>query len=192
MAIEGIRIRLREERADDLEFLTSLRNDLDTQAWPKTLPPHYTREMMAKRYDAREFSFEPDEGRFIIEEKETAERVGFIGYMSLKPRFSAGLGVMVAKTYWGTGHALEANDLLLRFMFEELGLRVVRLWTNSLNPRAIALAAKLGFRETVRFRCSIYRNGQIGGSVVMDMTRQEFYAMRDDLEDHLPDPFVGT
>jgi RimJ/RimL family protein N-acetyltransferase len=192
VAIEGTRIRLREERADDLEFLTSLRNDLDTQAWPKTLPPHYTREMMAKRYESREFSFEPDEGRFIIEEKETAERVGFIGYMGLKPRFSAGLGVMVAKTYWGTGHALEANDLLLRFMFEELGLRVVRLWTNSLNPRAIALAAKLGFRETVRFRSSIYRKGQIGGSVVMDMTRQEFYALRDDLEDHLPDPFVGS
>jgi hypothetical protein len=30
----------------------------------------------------------------------------------------------------------------------------------------------------------------MGGSVVMDMTRQEFYANRDDLEDRLPDPFV--
>lgn len=190
MAIEGSRIRLREERVDDLEFLTSLRNDLETQAWPKTLPPHYTREMIAKRYDAREFSFEPDEARFIIEKLDSGERVGFIGYMGLKPRFSASLGVMVSQDYWGTGLAFEANDLLLRFMFEELGLRVVRLWTNSLNPRAIALASKLGFRETVRFRSSIYRQGRVGGSVVMDMTRQEFYANRDDLEDRLPDPFV--
>lgn len=190
MAIEGIQVRLREERADDIDFVTALRNDLDTQAWPKSLPPHYTREMMAKRYEAREFSFEPDEGRFIIEEKETGDRVGFVGYMGLEPRFSAGLGVMVAKHYWGSGHGLEANDLLLRFMFDELGLRVIRIYTHSLNPRAIALAKKLGFQETARFRRSIYRNGQLGGSVVMDITRQEFYARREDLTDNLPDPFV--
>ena len=91
MAIEGAHIRLREERIDDVEFVTFLRNDLDTQAWPKTLPPHYTREMMAKRYEAREFSFDPDEGRFIIEERESGDRVGFVGYSGLKPRFSAGL-----------------------------------------------------------------------------------------------------
>lgn len=190
MAIDGASIRLREERLDDLDFLAALRNDLDTQAWPKSLPPHYTREMMLKRYEAREFSFDPDEGRFIIEEKETGDRVGFVGYMGLEPRFSASLGVMVARRYWGTGYGLEANDLLLRFMFDELGLRVIRLWTHSLNPRAIALAEKLGFREMARFRNSIYRNGRLGGSVVMDITRQEFYESHDDLTDRLPDPFA--
>lgn len=190
MAIEGAYVRLREERADDVDFLAALRNDLDTQAWPKSLPPHYTREMLAKRYEAREFSFDPDEGRFIIEEKETGDRVGFIGYMGLEPRFSASLGVMIAKHFWGTGYAYEANDLLLRFMFEELGLRVIRLWTHSLNHRAIALAGKLGFRMTVEFRRSVYREGQLGGAVVMDMTRQEFYASRPDLTDALPDPFI--
>jgi RimJ/RimL family protein N-acetyltransferase len=190
VAIEGTRVRLREERADDIDFVTALRNDLDTQAWPKSLPPHYTREMMAKRYEAREFSFEPDDGRFIIEEKETGDRVGFVGYMGLVPRFSANLGVMVAKHYWGSGHAREANDLLLQFMFEELGLRVVRLWTHTLNPRAVTLAETLGFRVAIRFRSSVYRDGQLGGSVVMDLTRQEFYELREDLTDRLPDPFV--
>ena len=191
MAIEGAHVRLREERADDVDFLAGLRNDLETQAWPKSLPPHYTREMLAKRYEAREFSFNPDEGRFIIEEKDTGERVGFIGYMGLEPRFSASLGVMIAKDFWGTGYAFEANDLLLRFMFEELGLRVVKLWTHSLNHRAIALAAKLGFQTTVQFRRSVYREGRLGGSVVMDITRQEFYELREDLTDRLPDPFVA-
>jgi RimJ/RimL family protein N-acetyltransferase len=190
VAIEGTTIRLREEKADDVDFLTALRNDLDTQAWPKSLPPHYTREMLAKRYEAREFSFEPEEGRFIIEEKDTGDRVGFVGYMGLQPRFSASLGVMVAKHFWGSGYAFEANDLLLGFMFEELGLRIVRLWTHSLNHRAIALAEKLGFQTTVQFRNSIYRDGQLGGSMVMDITRQEFYATRYDRTDNLPDPFV--
>jgi RimJ/RimL family protein N-acetyltransferase len=190
MAIEGIGVRLREERASDIDFVAALRNDIDTQARPKTLPPHYTREMMTKRYEAREFSFDPDDGRFIIEAKDASEPVGFIGYSSLKRRFSANLGVMVAKQYWGTGHAREANELLLRFMFEELGLRVVRLWTHSMNPRAIALAAKLGFREAARFRRAVYRNGHLGESVVMDMTRQEFYELREDLTDRLPDPYV--
>ena len=190
MAIEGTKVRLREERLDDVDFLAALRNDLDTQAWPKSLPPHYTREMLAKRYEAREFSFNPDEGRFIVEEIETGDRVGFIGYMGLEPRFSASLGVMIAKHFWGSGYSFEANDLLLRFLFEELGLRVVRLWTHSMNHRAIALAEKLGFRTTVQFRRSVYREGRLGGAVVMDMTRQEFYAGLPDLTDTLPDPFI--
>ena len=59
-----------------------------------------------------------------------------------------------------------------------------------MNPRAIALAEKLGFREAARFRRSVYRNGQLGEKVVMDITRQEFYELREELTDRLPDPFV--
>lgn len=37
---------------------------------------------------------------------------------------------------------------------------------------------------------AVYGNGHLGESVVMDMTRQEFYELREDLTDRLPDPFV--
>ena len=65
--------------------------------------------------------------------KETGEAAGSILYSSLVSRWEATMGIMLAKEFWGTGAAFDASEVLLRFMFVELGLRVVRLWTQSGN-----------------------------------------------------------
>lgn len=189
MPIEGSLVRLREERDGDAALLTSLRNDLDTQAWSKTLPPDYTLPMLRKRFEQREFSYDPLEGRFIVEERSTGKAVGFIGYSGLRRRHSVGIGVMLSKSVWGRGFAEEANDLLVRFLFEELGVQVVHLWTHSGNPRAIALAEKVGFTVAARMRNAIYKNGKLLDNVVMDQLREEFYERHPELEDGLGNPF---
>ena len=97
---------------------------------------------------------------------------------------------MLKQDAWGQGFAEEANDLLLRFLFHELGLRVVWLWTHSGNPRAIRLAEKVGFRVAARFRDAIFKDGHLLENVAMDQTRDEFYARHPDLIDRLPDPFT--
>ena len=60
MHLEGDRVILREEQRDDLAFYRGLRNDLETQAWSKTLPPDYTAQMYVKRFESREFSYDPE------------------------------------------------------------------------------------------------------------------------------------
>ena len=45
MPLEGKLVILREERPEDMKFLVVLRNDLETQAWSKFLPPDYTEAM---------------------------------------------------------------------------------------------------------------------------------------------------
>ena len=157
---EGEIVILREEHPEDMALLTALRNDLETQAWSITLPPRYTESMLRKRHEAREFSYDPDEGQFIIEHKEAGEVAGYISYTGLERRFAATTGIMVDKKFWGTGVALNANETLLRFLFVELGLRVVRLWTHSGNPRAIGLAEKAGFKLSLRQRESLFKGGR--------------------------------
>ena len=105
MALEGQLVRLREERPEDMLPLVQLRNDLETQAWSKTLPPDYTERMYQKRFDERSFSFDRSDARFIIEEKQTGELAGTILYSGLESRFAAIVGIMVAKKFWGTGIA---------------------------------------------------------------------------------------
>ena len=39
MPLNGERVRMREVRPTDFPMLVELRNDLDTQAWSRTLPP---------------------------------------------------------------------------------------------------------------------------------------------------------
>jgi ribosomal-protein-alanine N-acetyltransferase len=187
--IEGTLVLLREEREGDAALLASLRNDLDTQAWSKTLPPDYTVPMLRKRFEQREFSYDPREGRFIVEERSTGTAIGYIGYSGLRRRHSVGIGIMFSKRAWGKGYAEEANELLVRFLFEELGVQVVQLWTHSGNPRAIGLAEKVGFTVAARMHNAVYKNGKLLDNVVMDQLREEFYARHPELEDRLGNPF---
>lgn len=186
MPLSGEFTILREERLEDQPSLMALRNNLDTQAWSKTLPPDYTLPMYEKRFAAREFSYNPLEGRFIIEDRTTRAFIGTVSYTGLESRWAATIGVMVERSYWGTPHTRDAQEVLLKFLFEELGLRVVRLWTHSGNVRAIGSAQKLGFVLSGRQREAIFKGGQFFDNVVMDMLREEYYALHPALSDHMP------
>jgi RimJ/RimL family protein N-acetyltransferase len=186
MALGGKLVILREEQPEDMPRLIALRNDLETQAWSKTLPPDYTDNMSLKRFEAREMSFDPMEGRFIIISRENGEFAGSISYTGLHPRWSAKIGVVIIKKFWGTGFALDAQEILLKFLFAELGLRVVRLYTHGGNPRAVGLAQKSGFKVSVRQREAIFKNGELYDNLVMDLLREEYFELHPKLVDNLP------
>ena len=186
MALEGKLVVLREEQPEDMPRLTALRNDLETQAWNKTLPPDYTENMHMKRFQARDFSYDPKEGRFIIISRENGEFAGSISYTELHPRWSATIGIMIVKKFWGTGFAFDANEVLLKFLFIELGLRVVRLYTHSGNARAVRLAEKTGFKIGVRQRQAVFKNGELYDNLMLDLLREEYFARHTQLVDNLP------
>lgn len=114
MPMEGELVLLREERLEDMPNFAALQNDLDTQGWGKTLPPDYTENMYVKRFEGREFSYDPKEGRFVIVSKESGEFAGMISYSGLRPRWSVMVGIIMDKKYWGTGFALDAQAVLRR------------------------------------------------------------------------------
>jgi RimJ/RimL family protein N-acetyltransferase len=186
MALEGTNVVLREQKPEDMQFLADLRNDLETQAWSKTLPPDYTERMFQTQFENREFSYDRDDGRFLIESKENGEKIGYISYTGLDMRWDVIIGIMIAKEFWGSGAAIEALEILMRFLFEEQGVRVVRLWTHTGNPRAIGSAEKLGFKLSYRQRESIFKGGKLYDNVGMDILREEYYALHPELEDNLP------
>ena len=80
---------------------------------------------------------------------------------------------------------MDALEVVLQFPFEELGLRVVRLWTNSGNPRAIGSGETLGFKLSLRQREAVFRKGQLFDNIGMDLLREEYYARHPELSDHL-------
>jgi len=186
MALEGKLVTLREEREKDLPFLVALRNDLDTQAWSKTLPPDFTLPMYQQRFNGREFSFDRHDGRFMIDFRETGETVGYMGFYELRPRHSVVIGIATAKKIWGKELAYDAQEVLLKFLFEEFGLRVVRMYTHTGNPAMIGLAKKSGFRLATLQREAIFKGGQLYDNLTLDLLREEYYARHRELTDNLP------
>jgi RimJ/RimL family protein N-acetyltransferase len=184
--LEGELVVLREEHRDDQKVFAALRNDLDTQAWAKALPPDYTEEMHVKRFEGLEFTFQRTSARFVMEDKASGRVAGFVSYNGEQHRLSASIGIVVAREFWGTGVALDAQETLLRFLFGELGLREVHLWTHSGLPKAIGLAGRSGFVECIRLRESVFKNGRLLDAVVMSLLREDYYARHSELTDRLP------
>jgi len=186
MPLEGELVILREQTREDLPFLRSLQNDMEVQAWSKTLPPDYTDHMYEKRYEAREFSYDPDEARFVVVHKESGEPIGHMIYSDLERRWSAHLGIMIARKFWGTGVAYDAQEVILKFLFCELGVRVVRLFTHSGIPRAVRLAERSGFQVSARLRQANYKYGRLNDALLMDLLREEYFSRHPELTDDLP------
>jgi RimJ/RimL family protein N-acetyltransferase len=186
MPLEGKLTILREERQEDMPLLLDLRNNLETQGFTKSLPTDYTLPMYTKRFKGREFTFDRNDGRFVIVHKDSDELAGTIGYINDEPRHAATIGIAVAKKFWGAGLAYDAQEVLLNFLFHELGLRVVRLWTNSGNPAAVKLAERSGFKIAVRGREAVFRLGAVYDNLMMDLLREEYYQAHPELKDNLP------
>jgi RimJ/RimL family protein N-acetyltransferase len=189
MPLEGDIVRLREIRESDLPMFARLRNDLATQAWSRTLPPDYTLEMIRRRYWDRDFSYRRDHGLFVVENKHDEGVAGMVSYSDVIDRMEAAWGIAIERHLWGTGVAIDAGDTLLRFLFEELGLRVVRLYTQTENERAVAAFAKLGFREATRVPGAVFKAGRHADNLTMDLLREEWFALHPEREDGLIDPF---
>ncbi|MEX2423356.1 MAG: GNAT family protein [Acidimicrobiia bacterium] len=68
---------------------------------------------------------------------------------------------------------------------DELGLRVVRLHTQTENARAVAAFRKLGFREAVSVPEGIFKAGAFADNLEMDLLREEWFELHPDREDGL-------
>jgi RimJ/RimL family protein N-acetyltransferase len=75
---------------------------------------------------------------------------------------------------------------MLKFLFNELGLRVIRLFTHSGNPRAVGLAEKSGFQISARQRQAIFKNSELYDNLVMDLLREEYFSRHPQQVDNLP------
>jgi RimJ/RimL family protein N-acetyltransferase len=146
--------------------------------------------MLRERYTRRPFSLDRTDGQFIIERLADQVAIGHITYTGLRPRHSASLGMGVVESAWGSGAAREAMRLMVTFLFESMGLRVVGLWTNAENARAIGLAEAVGFTVTVRLRESCYKDGRLCDTLYMDQLRDEYFATSESV-DALPTLPVG-
>lgn len=186
MGLEGNLVFLREEREEDLEKQKILRNDLETQGYSKALPPDYTYSMYEKRFQERKFSFDRTDGKFTLISKDTNDYIGHISYSEYEDRFSASIGIIIDKKFWGTGMAYDAQEVLLKFLFLELGCQVVRLWTESGKTYAVGLAKKSGFKISGELRNATYKGGTINNTLIMDLLREEYFALHPDLTDNLP------
>lgn len=173
--LTGEKVKLRQVKEEDFEYFASLKNNMYTQGWNQRLPPNFTASKIKKRFDD---SNDKPNGAVLAIETLDGQLIGNISYHEGLPRHDATFGLVTGKEHWGKGYGHEAQELLLKFLFHERGVQIVRLWTQGGFPWAKKAAEKLGFKEMARFRENTIIDGKIVDCIYMDMTRAEYYNSR--------------
>ena len=104
------------------------------------------------------------------------EPIGNAGFNHLDFRNSHGvLGIMIGeKRLWDKGFGTDAIRILLKFGFDELGLRKIELFLDPGNKRALACYRKCGFVEEGRARKHIFHRGEYIDDLRMGILREEW------------------
>ena len=102
--------------------------------------------------------------------------IGQIGYFDLFTRHrSVEVFILIGeKDYWGKGYGTDAMMSFLNYLFNELGLNRVYLYTQSYNSRAYASYKKCGFVDEGVARQRYFVNGEYHDGFLMSVLRREF------------------
>jgi RimJ/RimL family protein N-acetyltransferase len=175
--LTGRRVRLVPQRLDHVDALTRWNGDREVLHWlHRSEDPPELLARPAIEGLVRHGLADPSEARFMIEaDGETL--VGEIRLIGIHPCGRAELAILIGeKAYWSRGYGGDAIRTLLRFAFEELGLRRVSLIADADNARGIACYERCGFRHEGVLRAHRLRYGKPLDMVAMAVLREEFAA----------------
>jgi ribosomal-protein-alanine N-acetyltransferase len=142
----GDRVIIREHVAADLPDYADWQCDPAVGEYVSFLP-RTREEAEASLRDAIEQQTEPDRVRFFvaIEHKDNGGILGGAG-ITLIDEHTGDIGWFLRKEYWGLGYATEAAALMIRFGFEDIGLRTITAVCRKENSGSRRMMQKCGFR----------------------------------------------
>lgn len=182
--MQGRHLRLRAIERDDLPQLWAWHNDAALQhelGSRQRIQGLSDEEAWLAQEESKVL---PLEGRtFLIGgllEDDRAEPLGCIWYGSYDPGDRHALvGLFLADPrHRGRGLGQEALELLLAYLFDELGLNKARLHVRADHGAAIGCYRKLGFVEEGRLRAHAFYGGKFHDYLSMGLLASEFHDRR--------------
>lgn len=145
MIIETDRLLIREFVEDDAEAFFSFNSDPEVMRFTGE-PPSTSVDLVKKQIrdypDYRLHGY----GRWAVVYKPDRRVVGFNGLKFLEDLQEVDLGYRLRSDYWGRGIATESSMAVLRYGFEDLGLKRIIGLVLPENLASIRVLEKIGMR----------------------------------------------
>ncbi len=170
----GERVNLRPMKKEDIELAVKYEADEDvTNNYFMGMNLFPTKDMWEKWYEG--ITKDDEDFSFAVENKEGLYIGGcFTSWLNWKNRTTY-IAVFIGNPdYRSKGYGTEALRIFLGFLFNELGLRKVKLNVFSFNKRAIRCYEKCGFTVDGINRKEVYRNGEYHDNLAMSITKEAF------------------
>jgi RimJ/RimL family protein N-acetyltransferase len=145
---EGERVLLRALAPGDEAFLAGLDTDPEVMRYiGGPLEEEDAFRFAGVMVQGQEFRWRW--GRWIVEDKASGERLGWMELFKLSLRHSdvLQLGYQFAPAHWGQGYASESLQLLIEYCFGPLEFPELHALIHPENERSRRLLAKFGFQK---------------------------------------------
>lgn len=83
-------------------------------------------------------------------------------------------GILFDREYWGKGYGTETAQLMLQYVFEDLGFRRLKAYTHSGNPRSMKFHDKLGFVKEGVLRKEYFFDGAYVDGIDYGMLEEDY------------------
>lgn len=140
------RLILRPVRIEDIDDMYEYASDAETVR-DVTFPAHESKEITRLSIE-NVFLNRPEKGNpeaFAIVLKDTNKMIGTCDFFKGYGDDTFEMGYILNKKYWRNGYAYEAAQEVLRFAFEDFGVRRMMIRHLSENEKSEGLIKKLGF-----------------------------------------------
>ncbi|MBK1813359.1 GNAT family N-acetyltransferase [Clostridium sp. YIM B02505] len=111
-----------------------------------------------------------------IELKSTSEIIGQISLMSLDEKnLSCTTGYNLGRLFWGKGYMMEALNIVIDYLFKEVGINRIEARHNTLNIASGRVMQKSGMRfEGILRQAKINKYGEFYDLAVYSILRSDF------------------
>jgi len=170
-ALEGSLVRLRSHEASDHGALNELFSDPEVMEGIGFAMPQSSQ---GYREFVESTRGKEDRVLFVIERLEDRQAMGGCGLDGIEARNRAAvLGIWIGKPYWHRGYGTDAMRTLCRFAFRHMNLQRIELNVFSVNPRALRVYERIGFKVEGTRRHSHFVGGGYVESFVMGLLSEE-------------------
>lgn len=153
--IETDRFILREFRETDVDDLFEMDSDPEVHAYLGNNPVKSKETIEEVIANVRQQYKDHGIGRWMIEDKETGEGVGWSGLKfetnSIDQSKYYDLGYRLKRKHWGKGIATETSEAAIEFGFDNLHLKQISAAAHKDNGASNHILKNLGFRQTQEF-----------------------------------------
>lgn len=171
----GEKVCLRAYREDDIPIATKFVNDGELK---KLLAPGIPFPMTLweeEEWVKLQKGNKNGEYNFAIEDIETNNYIGGCGINEVNwTSRIATIGIMVGdKNYWNKGYGTDAMKVLMKFIFDNMNIRKIKLNVFSFNTRAQRCYEKCGFKVEGVLKDEVFKDGKYYDEIIMSVFRSE-------------------
>jgi RimJ/RimL family protein N-acetyltransferase len=167
----GEKVCLRAYKEEDIPVATKLVNDGELK---RLLTPGIAFPVTGweeEEWVKSQKSNKNGEYNFAVEDMETHSYIGGCGINEVNwISRVATVGIMIGgKNYWNKGYGTDAMRVLIKFIFENMNIRKIKLNVFSFNVRAQKCYEKCGFKVEGILKDELFKDGKYYDEIIMSL-----------------------